>query len=388
MIFCLCVCVHAYVPLGAKIGTEYCPGSGRDLSCPAGTFNADIGQSSSSVCTPCAAGKYSNVRASTCLLCQPGSYCPGNSSAIPCPQGTYGDSTGLTSATCSGPCAVGFFCPPGSNSSTMLPCPGFRSCALVHAICGTVYDDCNQRTVSCGPSICYEPAPVSWTVVTESPLGLNASASALPFWGFVVATIQFNQSINVSNVLQSGLSLVGEVHAISSQSRVFGVSYCPFASCDQPPFSFTDLQPSDIFRGSYNPNRPVEYASSTLPLPFQSLSTSTFVNNPMGVGYPARFELINATTIRIRLDAKLLRLDVAYIFRMASGVICSAQQLYWCAQEQDVFPLGFSGTNTFSSMLTLELKFSLFLCVCVCVCVCVRVLIFDDAQMNVSCVSY
>ena len=37
-----------------------------------------------------------------------------------CPSGTFGNSTGLSSALCSGPCEAGHFCPPGSVSATQL----------------------------------------------------------------------------------------------------------------------------------------------------------------------------------------------------------------------------------------------------------------------------
>lgn len=54
----------------------------------------------------------------TYRYCGLGSYCPltGNGSAIPCPAGTFGDSTHLTEDECSGPCHPGYYCPAGSTS--------------------------------------------------------------------------------------------------------------------------------------------------------------------------------------------------------------------------------------------------------------------------------
>jgi hypothetical protein len=43
--------------------------------------------------------------------------------ALPCPTGAYGSVPGLTSPTCSGVCAEGYECPPGSVSPTAVPCP-------------------------------------------------------------------------------------------------------------------------------------------------------------------------------------------------------------------------------------------------------------------------
>lgn len=43
---------------------------------------------------------------------------------MPCPAGRYGNSTGLTNATCDGPCALGYFCDVlGSTVATAKPCP-------------------------------------------------------------------------------------------------------------------------------------------------------------------------------------------------------------------------------------------------------------------------
>lgn len=52
-----------------------------------------------------------------------GSYCPLNTTnPNPCPAGTYGSSTCLASSSCSGICASGYFCPPGSISATSQLC--------------------------------------------------------------------------------------------------------------------------------------------------------------------------------------------------------------------------------------------------------------------------
>lgn len=57
-------------------------------------------------------------------FCEPGFYCPVNSTnprSVPCPAGTYGSSSGLSSSNCSALCPVGHYCPEGSLSP--VPCP-------------------------------------------------------------------------------------------------------------------------------------------------------------------------------------------------------------------------------------------------------------------------
>ena len=41
-----------------------------------------------------------------------------------CPAGSYGDSEGLSSETCSGICAPGYYCPAGSISAQQIECGG------------------------------------------------------------------------------------------------------------------------------------------------------------------------------------------------------------------------------------------------------------------------
>jgi hypothetical protein len=55
------------------------------------------------------------------MTCEPGNYCAGGIKRQ-CPAGTFGTSTGLTTANCDGLCERGFFCPPGSTSKQQLAC--------------------------------------------------------------------------------------------------------------------------------------------------------------------------------------------------------------------------------------------------------------------------
>ena len=72
------------------------------MSCEAGS------QCSGGVKTPCPAGTWG---------------APGASRCDPCAEGRYGDnSTANTNPNCTGPCASGYWCPPGSTPSTANQC--------------------------------------------------------------------------------------------------------------------------------------------------------------------------------------------------------------------------------------------------------------------------
>ena len=110
------------------------------VSCPAGSYCA----AGSSEATPCAKGSYSTGGATTCTLADKGYYVDttGADKQIACPAGTYGSTTGLisaacsgkcsagrygnataqTAATCNGACSAGYYCPAGSISATAYDC--------------------------------------------------------------------------------------------------------------------------------------------------------------------------------------------------------------------------------------------------------------------------
>ena len=144
---------------------EFCV-NGTRSKCPAGTFGSSCGLTSSTCSGPIAAGYYGGLGetsprpagtkcGSAAVICPQGSASPTAASAghfsIPesadpetrsgqelcpvghycvdglklvCPAGTFGATTGLTTASCSGPCRAGFYCPQGSTSATPRPCGG------------------------------------------------------------------------------------------------------------------------------------------------------------------------------------------------------------------------------------------------------------------------
>jgi len=62
------------------------------------------------------------------VQCRPGSYCDGSGTARPCPAGRYGDTYGLTNASCSGECGDGVLCAQQTPSAAGQPCPVGRYC--------------------------------------------------------------------------------------------------------------------------------------------------------------------------------------------------------------------------------------------------------------------
>jgi hypothetical protein len=116
------------------LGSVACSGScSAGYSCPAGSTN--------STAVLCPRGTYSVGGAGACTSCPSGTY--GNSTGLStascsglCPAGLYGGAPGLTSASCTGNCSAGYLCPAGSTNGTSVPCqPGLYSQAAGAASC-------------------------------------------------------------------------------------------------------------------------------------------------------------------------------------------------------------------------------------------------------------
>ncbi len=76
-----------------------------------------VNLTSQSVCG-CAAGLFLNASSLRCDVCPIGSYCPAVTPAglaYPCPAGTFGNTTGMQVATCSGLCQTGYQCAAGAG---------------------------------------------------------------------------------------------------------------------------------------------------------------------------------------------------------------------------------------------------------------------------------
>jgi hypothetical protein len=156
---------------------SYCLGGVR-FPCPAGTFVGSNARSSVTECRTCTAGGYcpaGSGAATPCgndtvycpagsvapvtagqgyftegtvgsrvgrVLCDPGYFCPGDGRAYACPAGRYGDTPGLTNATCSGVCADGLLCALHTASAAGQACPTGQYCAagLAHACPSGTYN--------------------------------------------------------------------------------------------------------------------------------------------------------------------------------------------------------------------------------------------------------
>jgi hypothetical protein len=144
---------------------SFCPkGSYQPTPCPAGTVSSGEGNTNSTSCAPCQAGRYcnaNNTQNSISPPCQAGYICTGGSDipdptdgvrgyicpeghycqagateAVPCNKGTYASQVGLGECepcpegkTCPEkqmndtlPCPVGYYCP-GGNTDNGEPCP-------------------------------------------------------------------------------------------------------------------------------------------------------------------------------------------------------------------------------------------------------------------------
>ena len=90
--------------------------------CPAGEIAA---ASELRMCTKCAPGSYSpSAGQSACIVCPIGSYCvEGAMQPQSCAAGRYGSTTSRIDDQCNGACAVGHYCPNGTISPTLYPCP-------------------------------------------------------------------------------------------------------------------------------------------------------------------------------------------------------------------------------------------------------------------------
>ncbi len=92
--------------------------------CPTGQYSAAPAATGCLGCTihydcSCDGGCTSSIAGSVCQL---GYYSVGFG-CTQCPAGHFGSTSNLTAASCSGPCAPGYYCPAGSINNTAVVCP-------------------------------------------------------------------------------------------------------------------------------------------------------------------------------------------------------------------------------------------------------------------------
>jgi hypothetical protein len=130
-----CLAGH-FCPPGSVSATEKLCGSTAHY-CPRGSAERQrVDQGFYTVTFPLSGGSPTAVgTADRQTACQPGFYCV-NGIRRQCPAGTYGLTTKLTTAACTGPCTLGFYCPEGTSNP--LPCPA-----------GTFGADSGLKTMAC-----------------------------------------------------------------------------------------------------------------------------------------------------------------------------------------------------------------------------------------------
>lgn len=113
-----------YCPAGQSssslscVAGHYCDGGDASpIPCPAGTFQASTG---ASTCDPCPAGSYCGNATVSPSVCPQGSFCPEGTrfgGEFLCPNGTYGNSSGLSSLSQCTECDGGRYCFPSGLTS-------------------------------------------------------------------------------------------------------------------------------------------------------------------------------------------------------------------------------------------------------------------------------
>ena len=92
------------------------------LVCAAGSYSPSGGLGRSTCVRDAATLTYTLPASAVCVIAPAGSYTPDGITLLPCPGGTFGSASGLSTPACSGQCLPGFYCPPGSTSATQFPC--------------------------------------------------------------------------------------------------------------------------------------------------------------------------------------------------------------------------------------------------------------------------
>ncbi|KAF8829560.1 hypothetical protein F5879DRAFT_938959 [Lentinula edodes] len=101
-------------------------GAMQCTACPAGTSNLKSGSISSSSCTSCGAGYYSEPGVSQCTVCPAGHYCSGGDK-FACPAGTSNSLTGSMNSFACTICPVGSVSGPGSSQCNECPAGTFET---------------------------------------------------------------------------------------------------------------------------------------------------------------------------------------------------------------------------------------------------------------------
>ena len=188
----------AVTGLATSLCSGYCPigqystsGAAACAPCPVGRYGDVVGLTSALCAGPCVAAVAVSGAGSGCdsagataptgSICRTGTYSSGSSggSCVPCPAGRYGNTLGLTTASCTGACAAvaGSFCGAGATAATGDVCPPgqYSDVAAVSACTpcpAGVYGGSGGQTSSNCTDSCVAPAGSYCPPGATSPTGL------------------------------------------------------------------------------------------------------------------------------------------------------------------------------------------------------------------------
>ena len=122
--------VKSTEPTGECEPGFYCPeesSSATQVACPEGYYRTLYGAGSSADCSLCISGNYCPIASAAPLGCPPGHYCiEGSSEPEPCPPGSYAPESGSRSTHDCKLCDGGYFCDTfGATTVSGLCSPGF-----------------------------------------------------------------------------------------------------------------------------------------------------------------------------------------------------------------------------------------------------------------------
>ncbi|KAM6987470.1 uncharacterized protein LKV04_010315 [Tautogolabrus adspersus] len=139
-------------------GSDFTGGTGP-RPCPPFTYRASPGASSKGDCLPCPPGSYCNSTGLTDFSsspCPPGLWCSGSGPPIPCPAGTKRLLPGAAAPSQCEPCAGGTFCPDprltGTPNVDGIPCRASYQCPI-----GAVSEMLCRAGSFCGPQTAEPP---------------------------------------------------------------------------------------------------------------------------------------------------------------------------------------------------------------------------------------
>lgn len=146
-----------------EAGYSCARGAAQQTPCAKGSFT-DASVAIKAACTPCPAGQYqSAIRATGCLACLAGSYCPeGAAAPLMCAAGSYSSATNLKSAAECSVCPKGSFCPTGATApsacglATAAPSESMSLCTTCTE--GTYEDTLGSSACKACPSGFFCPA--------------------------------------------------------------------------------------------------------------------------------------------------------------------------------------------------------------------------------------